>query len=330
MFSNFIKTFVTIVVFLSIGFFSYTYLENSSSAIPHVVQKIATTSTPVITQKGSSTKTTQATPVVTKIKTPTKTSGALADTVTKTEATVVAPGPLRVAQGGSVVASSQTLTKEGVLSYTNIARVQNGALPALLYNTTLEYSAQLKLDDMFAKQYFEHVSPTGVGPSDLAKTVGYAYVVVGENLALGNFENNAKLVDAWMASPGHRANILNVHYQEIGIAVGKGMYEGRETWLAVQSFGKPLSSCPTINTATKTTIDNNNSQIAILKVELEAKKAILESTPPHNPSYNVVVGEYNALVPTYNALVEATRILIAQYNAEVQAFNACIASASTH
>lgn len=330
MFANFIKTFLSIVIFLGIGFLSYSYFENSSSTIPRVVQKTATTSASIVDQKSTSTKSIQTTPVVTRINTPTKTNGALAVTTTKTEATVVAPGPLRITQGGSVVTSPQTLTKEGVFSYTNSARAQNGALPALLYNTTLEHNAQLKLADMFARQYFEHVSPTGVGPSDLAKTVGYAYVVVGENLALGNFENNAKLVDAWMASPGHRANILNVQYQEIGIAVGKGMYEGRETWLAVQSFGKPLSSCLAINTATKTTIDNNNSQIAFLKAELDTKKALLESTPPHNPSYNAVVVEYNALVPTYNALVEVTRVLIAQYNAEVQAFNACIASASAH
>lgn len=330
MFTNFMKTLLSFVVVLSIGFLAYTYVENSNSVVLPVVQKMATTSTPVVVQNSSSTKSTQTAPVVTKIKTPTKTNGTLAVTTTKTETTVVAPGPLRIATGGDIITSSQTLTKEGVFSYTNSARAQNGTLPALLYNTTLEHSAQLKLNDMFAKQYFEHVSPTGVGPSDLAKTVGYAYVVVGENLALGNFENNAKLVDAWMASPGHRANILNVHYQEIGIAVGKGIYEGRETWLAVQSFGMPLSSCPAINTITKTTIDNNNSQIASLKAELEVKKALLESTPPHNPSYNVVVGEYNALVPTYNALVEATRILIAEYNAEVQTFNVCISSASAH
>lgn len=328
MVTNFVKTLLSFVVVLSIGFLAYTYVENSGSFLRDGTQKIATTTTPVAPEKSSSTKVTETAPALIKIKTPTKTNGALAVTATKTETAVVAPGPLRVAQGGSVTSSSQTLTKEGVFLYTNSARAQNGSLSALLYNTTLEQSAQLKLADMFAKQYFEHVSPIGVGPSELAKTVGYAYVVVGENLALGNFESNAKLVDAWMASPGHRANILNVQYQEIGIAIGKGMYEGREVWLAVQSFGKPLSSCPTINTATKTTIDNNNSQIAFLKIELDTKKALLESTSPHNPSYNVVVGEYNALVPTYNALVEATRVLIAQYNAEVQAFNACIASAS--
>lgn len=329
MVANFFKTLLSLVIFLSIGFLTYTYFENSNIINPIVVQKTATTTAPIITQKSTSTKVTTPPSSVTKITAPVKPSGALAVPATKTATAVVAPGPLRVPQA-STVSSPQILTKEGVYVYTNNARAQNGGLPALLYNTTLEQSAQLKLADMFAKQYFEHVSPSGVGPSDLAKTVGYEYVVVGENLALGNFENNAKLVDAWMASPGHRANILNVHYQEIGIAVGKGMYEGRETWLAVQSFGKPLSSCPAITVATKTTIENNNKQIAFLKGELDAKKAQLESTPPHNPSYNVVVGEYNALVPTYNALVEATRILIAQYNAEVQAFNACIAATSAH
>lgn len=330
MLANFIKTLLSFVVVLSIGFLAYTYVENSSSPLRDSVQKIATTTAPITSEKSSSTKATVTVPVPVKIKTPTKTNGTFAVTETKTEIAVVAPGPLRIAHEGAVVDPLQILTKNGVFSYTNSARAQNGALPALLYNTTLEQSAQLKLTDMFAKQYFEHVSPLGVGPSDLAETVGYAYVVVGENLALGNFENNAKLVDAWMASPGHRANILNVQYQEIGVAVGKGMYEGRETWLAVQSFGKPLSSCPTINTATKTTIDSNNSQIAFLKAELDTKRMLLESTPPHHPSYNAVVAEYNALVPTYNALVEATRILIAEYNAEVKAFNACISSSSTH
>ena len=330
MFSNFFKILFYGAIFLSIGFVSYLYLENSSINFRDGAQKIATTSASVITQKSTSTKTTQTTPVVTKTQTPTKTNGTLAVTATKTEKVVVAPGPLRATQSSNVTTSFQPLTKEGVLTYTNIARDQNGSLLPLTYNETLERSAQLKLNDMFSKQYFEHVSPIGVGPSDLAKAVGYAYVVVGENLALGNFENNAKLVDAWMASPGHRANILNVHYQEIGIAVGKGMYEGREAWLAVQSFGKPLSSCPAIDIATKITIEHSNEQIASLKAELDAKKALLESTPPHHPSYNVVVAEYNALIPTYNALVESTRVLIEGYNAGVQAFNQCIALVSAH
>jgi uncharacterized protein YkwD len=52
----------------------------------------------------------------------------------------------------------------------------------------------------------------------LAKKVNYEYVVVGENLAEGDFTSDADLVKGWMDSPGHRANILNTKYEEIGIA----------------------------------------------------------------------------------------------------------------
>ena len=179
---------------------------------------------------------------------------------------------------------------------------------------------------MFAKQYFAHVSPTGIGPGDLAKQVSYAYVIVGENLALGDFGSDEKLVDAWMNSPGHRANILNRYYQEIGVAVGKGIYEGRETWLAVQSFGMPLSACPSINAQIKMQIDSNNIQIANLRSQLDAKKAQIDSTPTSDPNYNTYVSEFNALVSEYNNIVVSNKALILTYNAEVQAYNNCVNS----
>lgn len=239
---------------------------------------------------------------------------------------VVTPGPLRVPQEISVVPSTaHSLSADGVLSFTNAARASSSALPALARNETLDRAAQIKLDDMFGRQYFEHISPIGVGPADLAKTVGYAYVIVGENLALGNFENDEKLVDAWMNSPGHRANILNTHYREIGIAVGKGIYEGKETWLAVQSFGMPLSACPAIDMTVKTQIDANNTEIARMKGAIDAKKTEIEGTSRYDSSYNRLVDEHNALVPLYNTFVEQTRALVATYNAGVQAFNTCIA-----
>jgi uncharacterized protein YkwD len=259
-----------------------------------------------------------------------KTSGNLVS-VTPTKKMVVAPGPLRApALSSTTVPSSTALSISGVIEYTNIARAQNGGFLALTENATLDVDAKMKLDDMFAKQYFEHVSPSGVGPADLAKTVGYAYIVVGENLALGDFGGDAKLVDAWMASPGHRANILNGHYQEIGVAVGKGMYEGRETWLAVQSFGMPLSACPAIDMQMKAQIDSNNIQIANLKADLDAKKAKVDSTPTNDPNYNTYVNDYNVLIPPYNTLVQNTKTLIETYNAGVRAYNDCLAAAATH
>lgn len=243
------------------------------------------------------------------------------------QSNVVAPGPLRSTT--TVPTNPSDLTIAGVVVYTNEARAQNGGLPALKENFTLDRDAQMKLDDMFAKQYFEHVSPTGVGPADLAKIVGYSYVVVGENLALGNFGSDQGVVTAWMNSPGHRANILNTHYQEIGVAVGKGMFDGRETWLAVQSFGMPLSSCPSIDANLKSQIELNNTVIANLRAELDAKKAQIDATSTYDPNYNVYVNEFNAIVPQYNGLVEANRTNVSTYNAQVQAFNACIGSVAT-
>ncbi len=300
----------TTLALLSAGFLSYTYLENtvgpreSVPPVSQVVPKVATTTKVAVKVPVK---------VVTK-----PVAGSLTPVTTITPKAVVTPGPLRVATPVTTAPSS-VLTVPGVIQYTNIARAQNGGFSALTENITLNRNAQLKVDDMFAKQYFEHVSPSGVGPGDLAKTVGYAYVIVGENLALGDFGSDAKLVDAWMNSPGHRANILNAHYQEIGVAVGKGMYEGRNTWLAVQSFGMPLSACPAIDASMKTQIDTNNAQISEMKITLDAKKALL------NNSSKKEVDEYNELVSAYNTLIESTRILVETYNAGIQAYNACIA-----
>jgi len=246
-----------------------------------------------------------------------------------TAPTTLTPGPLRAATSSSV-SSMAPLSTNGVIVFTNDARAQNGGLSALTENTVLDKDAQMKLADMFSKQYFEHVSPTGIGPGELANTVGYAYVIVGENLALGDFSNDQDLVTAWMNSPGHRANILNAHYQEIGVAVGRGMYEGRNTWLAVQSFGMPASACPRTDAQLKAQIDINNATIINLRAELDAKRALIDSTNQSDPNYNTYVNEFNALVPQYNNIVEVNRVAVLNYNASVKSFNACISEASGH
>ena len=265
------------------------------------------------------------TPVAPKATTPT--NGSLVPTTPTVVQKVAEPGPLRVTTPASTNPSD--LSIRGVIEYTNGARALNGGFPALIENSTLDRDAKIKLDDMFAKQYFEHQSPTGVGPADIAKAVGYDYVLVGENLALGDFGSDQKLVEAWMNSPGHRANILNAHYQEIGVAVGKGMYEGRLTWLAVQSFGMPLSACPVIDTQKKAQIDANNAQVTAQSANLDAKRAQINATSTADPNYNTYVNEFNALIPAYNALVVDTRTLVTEYNATVQAFNSCIAAVGT-
>ena len=231
------------------------------------------------------------------------------------------PGPLRK----EVDDEGSQLSVKGAIAETNRHRREAG-LPELEENTLLNIAAQKKVDDMFARQYFEHDAPTGEGAGDLVSGAGYEFIVVGENLALGNYKNDAVLVQAWMDSPGHRENILKSSYTEIGIAVARGTFEGRSTWLAVQHFAKPISDCPGINESLKAQIDSNNVKLDNLKLELESRKSELENKPTtreESEEYNRKVDEYNALVNEYNTLLENTKSLVASYNSQVQSFNEC-------
>jgi len=220
------------------------------------------------------------------------------------------------------------LSVNGVISQTNLQRTQNGGLPALKANARLTAAAQAKLNDMFAQQYFEHNSPQGRGPADLAKTAGYEYISVGENLAFGNFDNDIVLVQDWMDSPGHRANILNDSYEEIGVAVGQGVYDGKTVWLAVQEFGRPASSCPNVDENLKTEMANYQTEIDQAEPALNELKKYLDSTQPQTPAqaeiYNQKVADYNNLVKIYNNMVDKLKLLTESYNIQVRAYNACL------
>lgn len=221
-------------------------------------------------------------------------------------------------------AKGQSLSANGVIIQTNKQRTVAG-LPALSVNAQLTAAATEKLNDMFTKQYFEHVSPQGVGPSDLAKSMGYAYVLVGENLALGNFNGDAALVEAWMNSPGHRANILNTKYQEIGVAVKEGMYQGNKVWLAVQEFGTPLSSCPGVDAHIKSTIDANKVHIEQFQKQATILKGEIDSmSRADTTAYNAKVATYNELVRQTNTLLDETKQLVLVYNQQVASFNSCV------
>jgi hypothetical protein len=183
---------------------------------------------------------------------------------------------------------------------------------------------------MFNKQYFEHVSPSGKGPGDLADRVRYEYIAIGENLALGNFKDDQALVEAWMNSPGHRANILNAKYAEIGVAVGKGNYEGKTVWMAVQEFGRPSSACPQVNLGLKDQIQSYKSELAGLENEVKQQKSALESLDPKNKAdydyYNQKVGDYNNLVQIYNNKLDVLKSLIENYNSQVNTYNQCLSN----
>ena len=229
------------------------------------------------------------------------------------------PPPLRSAEENE----KAFLTKEGVIRWTNSQREKNG-LPPLKENVKLDASAAIKAEDMFQNQYFAHESSTGVGVGDLVKEVDYEFIIIGENLALGNFKNDETLVQAWMDSPGHRENILNIKYTEIGVAVIRGKYEGRTVWMAVQHFGFPLSACQKPDSNLRLEINVDKNQIQLFRTELENLKIQIKNmSPRQRENYSKKVDQYNDLVLQYNNLVKEAENLIGEYNLLVSVFNSC-------
>ncbi len=218
--------------------------------------------------------------------------------------------------------SDSALTVKGIIDRTNAERQKKG-VTTLSHNATLDKSAAAKLEDMFSKQYFEHVSPAGTSVSDVVSKAGYDYIVVGENLALGNFGGDANVMTAWMNSPGHRSNILDGRYQEIGVAVGRGMYEGKLQWLAVQHFGKPLNACPAVDSQLKTSIGSTQLDLQQREQQINALKKDIDNSNSNDPSYEKNVERYNELVQEYNRRLESFKTAVEKYNQSVQAFNTC-------
>lgn len=152
---------------------------------------------------------------------------------------VMLVGSLFVARTSSthpeVLGVTANISVQDLLQMTNQKRTENG-LPALTLNNELANAAAAKGEDMFAKNYWAHNSPDGLTPWVFIKNAGYDYVYAGENLARG-YTTASEVIDAWMASPGHRENILSPNYKEIGFSVASGTLTGDDTVLVVEEFG---------------------------------------------------------------------------------------------
>jgi len=143
---------------------------------------------------------------------------------------LVARLPKPCPQPAAVLASA-------VVNLTNENRTSDG-LPTLATSALLTEAAQDKADDMAANSYYAHVSPDGKSPLYWLQKVGYKYLNAGENLVIDR-TTSEQVVDAWMASPDHRENILRPQFTEIGVGVAQGEYEGIKTTFVVQEFGTP-------------------------------------------------------------------------------------------
>ena len=120
--------------------------------------------------------------------------------------------------------AQQQAFEQKVVELVNQARKSNG-LKALTINWELARVARYKSQDMHDKHYFSHTSPTYGSPFTMMKNFGITYRTAGENIAMG-YTTPQSVFDGWMNSSGHRANILNAGYTQIGV----GFFEEGYYW----------------------------------------------------------------------------------------------------
>ncbi len=152
-----------------------------------------------------------------------------------------------------------------IVNYTNSER-KDAKLPPLIESETLARAAQMKAEDMVKGGYFAHNSPDGRTPWYWFEQVSYNYVNAGENLAV-HFTDSSDVVEAWMNSPAHRANILNGDFREIGVGAAKGIYEGFDTVFVVQLFGTEAEASFAFQDVPVLTTASGNEIETILKNE---------------------------------------------------------------
>lgn len=183
-----------------------------------------------------------------------------------------------------ILGFATNISNTEVMSLTNLERNSQGLL-ALKPNSSLAKAAKFKAKDMIEDDYWAHFAPDGTSPWHWFGLVGYKYTWAGENLAR-DFATSAGVVSAWMASSGHRANILNSNFTEIGIGVEDGNFQGEDSTIVVQFFGKPV-----VLAASQTGSEEapgTNPQPAKVEAELNLPNSSEGVVVPENTQVGVV------------------------------------------
>lgn len=191
-----------------------------------------------------------------------------------------------------ILGFTSSISIDEVVRATNEQRATSGLKP-LAYNEKLADAARRKAANMMSENYWAHNSPSGKSPWVWFKEAGYSYVFAGENLAK-DFGDTSRMMNAWMASPTHRENIVSSKYTEIGIAVVPGTLQGQETVLVVQLFGAPSNGAVPKVAAVKATPTSSvapkpaPAQVAEVKGQEVAELVpsdvpVLQVTPASSP-----------------------------------------------
>ncbi|MFD4790656.1 CAP domain-containing protein [Streptomyces sp. NPDC058459] len=141
-----------------------------------------------------------------------------------------APEPKAPVASAAVNVSAQAAAEAEVLRLVNVERAKVGCTPVAA-NSALTGLAEAFSSDMAARSFFDHTDPDGASPWDRAAKAGITGLG-GENIARGQTDA-AAVMEAWMKSPGHRANILNCDFKTLGVGIHQG--SGGPWW--TQDFG---------------------------------------------------------------------------------------------
>jgi hypothetical protein len=139
---------------------------------------------------------------------------------------------------GQTLSDKSDITTSRLLDETNAERDRN-SLPALNLNDNLATAARDKAENMLEVGYWSHNAPDGTTPWHWIESTGYLYADAGENLARG-FNTTDSIMQAWMESPTHRANVLSKDYTEVGFAAVSGKIDGKDGVLVVAMYARPL------------------------------------------------------------------------------------------
>ncbi len=223
--------------------------------------------------------------------------------------------------------SSPTFDRMKIFHATNGFRLAVGIDP-LEESTIMDAIAKRRVIDMQQLQYFGHLSATPYGADDMAQYFRYRYLRFGENIAFGSFPSEKSVVQAWMNSPGHRANILSEKFHEIGIASEPLEHSGREGIIIVEVFGLPIEDCPTIDRTLLEDMAAEESHIGLLQKAADEIRNLMGqvniSTEQGFRDFALYHRAHEALADNiefrHNLILEMND----RYNAQVRTYNGCI------
>ena len=174
-------------------------------------------------------------------------AGTLAGLLTLLPTPVPAQASIAVLDQGATLRASSAITvylpiiyrsptpEEELVDLINAERSRLGIVPLLQINWLMMQVAEAHSQDMIDRNFFDHTNPDGLDPWDRMSNAGYDWWYAGENIG-GGYTTPQAMFNAWMSSPGHRANILSADFTEIGVGYVTGGYYGHY-WTA--NFATP-------------------------------------------------------------------------------------------